>query len=363
MANRKRSLVLAAVALFGLGTMARAQNLGLGDPAPKLEVKSFVKGESVSNLDPGKVYVVEFWATWCGPCKATIPHLTELQKKHPEATFIGVSVFENNQDAVKPFVAEMGEKMNYRVAMDAVPEGGNRGDGPMAKNWMIAAGQNGIPTAFIINKDSKIAWIGHPSQMDEPLEKIITGSWDIQTAIAEHKKTVEAQAKMMKLQTKLGQAMRGDDPKKLLTVLDEVIAEVPQMEMGLGRKKFGALVKLGEIDKALEYGTHLTQKLFGENAQAYNALAWEVVDPAVKTKHDPKVLKFALETAQRGDEIAKQKDAAIADTLAKAYFDSGQKAKALETQERAVKLAKGTQFETDKGMTERLEEYRKAAKE
>ena len=70
----------------------------------------------------GKNYVVEFWATWCGPCKASIPHLTELQKKNPSVTFIGVSVWEPDQDKVKPFVEEMGDKMAYRVAIDLVPE-------------------------------------------------------------------------------------------------------------------------------------------------------------------------------------------------------------------------------------------------
>ena len=102
---------------------AIAQTLKVGDAAPKMEVKSFVKGEPVKEFEAGKTYVVEFWATWCGPCKTSIPHLTELQKKYPEVAFIGVSVSERDQGLVKPFVDEMGDKMAYRVAIDAVPEG------------------------------------------------------------------------------------------------------------------------------------------------------------------------------------------------------------------------------------------------
>jgi thiol-disulfide isomerase/thioredoxin len=187
------------------------------------------EGEPVTNLEPGKFYVVEFWATWCGPCRATIPHLTELQKKHPDVNFIGVSVWEQDQKEVKPFVEKMGEKMSYRVAMDAVPEKGKGNDGAMAKNWMRAAGQNGIPTAFIVNKEDRIAWIGHPAQMDEPLEKIATGSWDLQVAIAEHKKAMEEREKMMKFQAKLSQARDSDDPKKLVATIDEVVSEIPRM--------------------------------------------------------------------------------------------------------------------------------------
>ena len=52
----------------------------------------------------------------------------------------------------------------------------------MAKTWMEASGQNGIPTAFIVNKEGKIAWIGHPMEMERPLEKIIAGTWDLKTA-------------------------------------------------------------------------------------------------------------------------------------------------------------------------------------
>ena len=142
--------------------VSRAETLGVGDAAPKLNVKSFVKGEPVSAFEPGKNYVVEFWATWCGPCKTSIPHLTELQKKNPGVTFIGVSIWEDDQEQVKPFVDEMGDKMAYRVAVDSIPDKEKADEGAMAKTWMTAADQNGIPTAFIVNKEGKIAWIGHP---------------------------------------------------------------------------------------------------------------------------------------------------------------------------------------------------------
>ena len=174
---------LFAALLAGTAT-ARADSptLNVGDSAPKLAVKSFVKGESISEFEPGKNYVVEFWATWCGPCRTSIPHLTDLQKKNSDVTFIGVSVWEQDQAKVKPFVEEMGDKMAYRVAVDAVGDNEKGSDGAMAKTWMTAAGQNGIPTAFIVNKEGKIAWIGHPMSMDEPLAKITSGSWDLTVA-------------------------------------------------------------------------------------------------------------------------------------------------------------------------------------
>ncbi len=113
--------------------------------------------------------MVEFWATWCGPCRATIPHLTELAHKYKDkgVRFIGVDVWERDTKLVAPFLAEMGDKMDYSVALDDVPKDGKPADGAMAKNWMKAAEENGIPTAFVV-RDGKIAWIGHPIEMDEP---------------------------------------------------------------------------------------------------------------------------------------------------------------------------------------------------
>jgi thiol-disulfide isomerase/thioredoxin len=344
--------------------MARAvaEPLSIGDPAPKLAVKSFLKGEPVRAFEPGKSYVVEFWATWCGPCRTSIPHLTELQKKNPNVTFIGVSIWEQDQEKVKPFVEEMGDKMAYRVAMDAVPDKDKANDGAMAKNWMAAAEQNGIPTAFVINKEGKIAWIGHPMSMDEPLEKITSGSWDLKVAREEFRKANEEQAKLQKLQAKLASAIESSDPKKLVAAVEEIAGEMPALEAQFGSYKLTALIKLNEQDKALEYAQKLNKSELSESPQGLNTLAWAIVDPDAGIKPSAKLIQFAVETARRADAKADAKDAGIADTLAKAYFDSGDTAKAIENQERAVRLAKGTPYEAQiDELKKRLENYKKAA--
>jgi thiol-disulfide isomerase/thioredoxin len=141
--------------------------LKVGDPAPPLKIDQWIKGEPVQAFEKGKVYVVEFWATWCGPCIANIPHLNEVQKKRPDLTVISVAGSERparegqpdkRVENLRKFVEGKGRQMDYRVAYE--------GSRVMTTTWMAAAGQNGIPCAFVVDGDSKIAWIGHPGEDD-----------------------------------------------------------------------------------------------------------------------------------------------------------------------------------------------------
>jgi thiol-disulfide isomerase/thioredoxin len=143
--------------------------LYVGDAAPALSVDQWIQGPEVRELERGKTYVVEFWATWCPPCVASIPHLNELQKANPDVVFLGVAGSEstkkdepdNRLENLRKFVADKGDAMRYRVAYDE--------DRSMANTWMRPAGQGRIPTAFLVGRDGKIAWIGHPEQLEPAL--------------------------------------------------------------------------------------------------------------------------------------------------------------------------------------------------
>src|ERR1019366_6690864 len=189
--DMKNSLLLWALTLLtgvALAVAARTADakLTVGDPAPKLQVAKWVQGDPVKAFDTNHVYIVEFWATWCGPCRQSIPHLNELSKKFKDqgVIAIGQDAWEPDDSGVAAFVKKMGDQMTYRVALDDKSQETN---GFMAVNWMKAAEQNGIPTAFVIDKQGRIAWIGHPMGLDEKtLEEILADKFDIAAFAAEY---------------------------------------------------------------------------------------------------------------------------------------------------------------------------------
>lgn len=342
-----------------------AEELTLGSKAPKLEVQKFIKGEDVEKFEKGKIYVVELWATWCGPCRETIPHLTELQKKHEEVTFIGVAVLEEDPKAVGEFVDEMGKKMDYRVTLDLVPEGGEASEGKVVKNWMEPADLQGIPAAFIINGESKIAWIGHPAEMEEPLAQIVEGKWDL---AAEAKKISDAKALLKKIEALQVQLRKlyikfteDSQPDELLTALDQAAKDLPNQAIQFQLARFQVLSQVKDrAEDAIATADDLLKSDAGEEWQLLEHLARIIVDPDRDSKADSKLVKLALKLAVKADDLTDKENPGVAHTLAKAYFDNGDFAKAVSTQERVVELAAGTPAAADPDVKKRLKQYKKA---
>ncbi|MEO7598513.1 MAG: TlpA disulfide reductase family protein [Opitutus sp.] len=116
-------------------------------PAPKWTLKD-VNGKPVTfDQFQGKVVVVDFWATWCPPCRAEMPGYVALQKKYGKdgLVIVGMSVDAQGPGVVKKFIEQNG--INYTIVMaDDEVQAEFAGKEPIA----------GIPTTFIIDRDGKI---------------------------------------------------------------------------------------------------------------------------------------------------------------------------------------------------------------
>ncbi|WP_425615218.1 TlpA disulfide reductase family protein [Anatilimnocola sp. NA78] len=362
-----------AVSLFAITAVAAdapKKELLVGDAAPPLALKAFVKGEPVKEFAKGKVYVLEFWATWCGPCIKAIPHVSELQAKHKEIVVIGVDVLEDVDDDVKEFVKQMGKKMDYRVAIDAKDPKVEEDTGVMARTWLEASYQEGIPASFIVNGEGKIAWIGHPMELDEPLEKIIAGKWDLAAATKAFKAEIETTKAAKVLDEELEKAMEAGKPEQIVKVLETAFAKTPDLEKQHGALKFNALLAQDDQKpKALAYGKKLVDDLLKDDP---NAL-YTIVNSLLTDDEDEPLDKVDAETGKLAVQAATQLTTVLngmegmpaanksvaAEALALAQFASGNAKEAVAAQEQAIKLAKGTPREKKEGdqMAATLKKY------
>src|SRR5205823_5493660 len=105
-AMRKRLVLLfMAIALDAYGTESGSQ---IGSPAPEIRVQHVLQGPPASQLAAslkGKVVVLEFWATWCAPCIAAIPHLNAVAESKPE-NVVFVAITDEPEDRVRPFLVK-----------------------------------------------------------------------------------------------------------------------------------------------------------------------------------------------------------------------------------------------------------------
>ncbi len=399
----------------------------VGDPAKPLDIKEWIKGGPVK-LEDGKaktIYVVEFWATWCPPCRTSIPHLTEMQKKFKDKGVVFIGVTDEKSDVVKKFVEKMGDKMDYNVAIDG---------GKTSEGYMEAFGINGIPHAFVVDKDGKIAWQGHPMDgLDKVLDEMLAGKYDMAAAKAKAAKASEGEKKQGEIQKKLSKLAKailagdeGEDTKKLeaeLVAMEKEFGDImggekfdpadfrKRVMFSQKVQKYQKLVMTSTNSEAVaaaekelttdapkgfdlkEFKTGIAQQVemkkassvlesymeaVGENGDAAKAAelgkkveALELKNPEVLNQIAWTILaedtvknrdtKLALNLAKRANDLSGGKEAGIIDTYARALFDNGQTAEAVTQQKKAIELAEGDEMKTE--LKKSLEKYEAKAKE
>jgi thiol-disulfide isomerase/thioredoxin len=157
------SRLLSAIVLPVLcaGVLAAAQP-AIGTPAPEFGGKQFFNLPATMSQPVtlaslrGRVVLIDFWATWCGPCVASIPHLIELHDKYADQGLVIVGHTDGSSTNLEGFIAA--KKIPYLISV-----GADIGD---------AYGVNGIPQVFVVDPDGKVAWSGHPAGLQE---SVITG--------------------------------------------------------------------------------------------------------------------------------------------------------------------------------------------
>jgi thiol-disulfide isomerase/thioredoxin len=320
-------LALLIGAVSGVGVNPQ-EKLKVGDPAPALKVSSWLHGAEVKALEPGKVYVVEFWATWCGPCIQMMPHLGDIQEEYRAkgVTVIGFTSEGTDVEAkVLKFVEKRGAKLGYTFAFAK--------DQVTNDAYMKAAGQNGIPCSYVVNKEGKIAYIGHPLFLDVVLPKVVDGTWDMKSGadeIAAADKDFDAAFEAVDKAT---------GPEAGLKILADFAAKWP----GLAGNPYMTKLKFSQMVKAKKFAEvkELGEKLITKAAKRGDTLGLMQVsaalrDDAAKGQAEMAALSVrAAETAYAADD----KNPSVVLALVESYQAAGNSAKAKEYGPKAVAAA------------------------
>ncbi len=338
---RKLIVTMAALGLVGIVQAAQvnqpdtkqpAKALKVGDPAPALKADKWLQGSEVKEFQKDKTYVVEFWATWCGPCIVMMPHMAEMQAEYRDkgVTFIGYSAKDpnNSLDKVSEFVKKRGPKLGYTFAYGD--------DRDTYDAWMKAAGQGGIPCSFVVDGTGKVAYIGHPMYLDLVLPKVVAGTWTEKDVahLAEVEKDINGAFKLVSDALKPG----GDADAAIKGMADleakhPFTAKVPYF---VG-PKLSLLLKVKRFDDAKKLGDDVVARATKqEDPQALAAVS-SALRSAAKDHKD--IGALSLKAAEGSLKFSGEKDLAALISVAETHFALGDLAKAKEFGAKALAAA------------------------
>jgi hypothetical protein len=298
----------------------------------------------------------------------SIPHLTELAKKFSgKVTFSGVSVYEHVPDAtalvkkVGDFVTGMGDKMVYNVCVDDVA-------GTMGKTWMEAAGQGGIPTAFVVNGDGIVAWIGHPmGGLEESLDQMMAGKFDL----AKSKKDFMAAAEQTRKQTELNKAIGAANQdyaagkkKEAIAALDKLAEANPDMRQRIQMIAIGYLI-VDDYAAAAKRVEAFTRNAKPDSAMIIAQLGMGfVMNPKLAT--DKKASDLGIKLLDQSNSLTKSANLPILNMLATAHWQRKEVSAAIECQQKVVDLLPTSEYKGNadiaKQMADQLQKYKAGLK-
>lgn len=300
-----------------------AQALDVGDPAPPLKIAEWVRGGPV-DLKSGKgkhIYLLEFWATWCPPCRESLPHLSEIQRKYKDKGLVVVAISDEPGSVIRPFMDRMGEKMDFVVAADDRQS--------TWQTYLGGLGAQGIPHSCIVDKSGIVVWHGSPFEdLDQVVGQILSGKYDIEAA---------------KLAAKAGRLL--NDYFQTLMQARFTLEAAQREELGKQAKRISA-----EFLKAA-----------AKNPDLLGALAWNILSWEDASARDYDLAVQAAKAAFDGAKETAPSDlaASIAHVYARTLWETGQKAEAVRVQKRAVEWGKDPQLIPE--LQEALKRYEEGA--
>ena len=176
----------------------------------------WIQGAGPTAFEPGKIYVFECWATWCGPCVALIPHVNDLHKKYYDQGLRvhGMNVWEDDRKKVVEYVKAKGEGMSYPVSFN---------DGAAFEtDWLETAGVEAIPHAFVVRNGKLLLATEAVRLTDSLVELMLSGDEGAKQAAAKIKAANDNFETTEKITSQLYKAGRKKDAETMAAKLKEL---------------------------------------------------------------------------------------------------------------------------------------------
>jgi len=351
---------------------ARAQfnmnpTLKIGDPAPPLKVAGWVRGNGLSGFEKGKVYVVDFWATWCGGCIASFPHISFIADKYKDKVkFISVDSYEDEiikkgGDIAKTVAEFLKTPQGQRLSLDVCIDGN---ENTMYENWVKPLRRQGFPTTFIIDGEGKIAWVDvNLDHLDWVLGQVVTKKWDKAKAADVMQQRDAIEDRFFKAFQEKDAEIKKKQYQEILTASENLEKQYPDRKDAVS---FYKLMALNELDKErvpaqleematnplsrninMSDGVGLTLRRTDLSKVDYAAIA-KVQERLLLNEHNGTGFGGKTVSSYQG--------------LAKTYSLLGDFKKAIDNQQKAIELAKQEKTPADqiKKLMADLESYKKS---
>lgn len=325
--------------------------LAAGDPAPALRCGPFLRGEAFEQFPPGRITVLEFWATWCGPCVGAFPHLSELQAEYRERglTILGVDVWEEKgpieraEAEVRAFVEKRAAQLAYSVALD-------RGDDAMARDWLEAAGLRGIPATFVVDGGGKIAWIGHPDALALVLQELYAGTWDVKAGPA---RIEAAHAAVLAACERYAESLAAGE-----SAWKEISARYPSYAARFLDRRYAEMLANGHTEAGYALGREMLARA---KARHDSIAAMDVITPMMELAPGSIDRALALDVAEVVYALGDPTDPGRHISLVQIHYFLGNLEEAGKHRELALQLSPPEVHERMNAWFERLEEQALAA--
>ncbi|MBX3394943.1 MAG: TlpA family protein disulfide reductase [Phycisphaerae bacterium] len=293
----------------------------IGDVAPAMDGIRWLNATPKSipgGQEPARhVFVVEFWATWSGPCRKLVPRLTTLHEKYGRQGVIVLSISDEAEADVQAFLKKF-PAMPYHVGVDP--------NGETSKVWIDDI--DGIPHAFVVDRDKRVIWSGHPADyegLESAVRGALTGTFDLAAARIAEANQVKYDELLPALQSLyagweaggLEADKRAATERELITTVEKMIQLCPgDVQPSLIKRQL--LRAFGRESEADTFGQSMESRF----ANSPTALA-EIARTELGTDLNYRRPAVMLRCARKAVELSESDDAEILALLAQIECEVG----------------------------------------